>query len=97
MVVIKSYDTLLITDQTKFIIVYQAHPSQYAFFIGISNTLEGCENLIAEDMKNTNSKRKNYGIIPCLENGLRATCIDDLVRKQSAFKDPMEVFDKGWV
>ena len=97
MTILKEYDILLITDKTKFIIVYQSDSSQYAFFIGISSTLEGCEHLIKEDIGNTNSKREHYAIIPCIENGLRATCIDDLVRKQGAFKDPMEIFDKGWV
>lgn len=95
--IIKEYETLLLTDQTKYVIVYQSEKGQYAFFIGISSTLEGCENLIKEDIGNTNSQRENYAIIPCIENGLRATCIDDLVRKQKFFKDPMEIFDKGWV
>lgn len=95
--ILKEYDTLLITDTTKFIIVYQSNHNQNTFFIGLANSIEKCEALINEDIRNTNCERKHYGIIPCLENGLRPTCIDDLVKKQPLFEDPIEIFDKGWI
>lgn len=94
----KEYNTLWIRPEvTKFIIVYQSERGQYAFFIGVADTCERAEELICEDMKNVNTERKEYAIIPCVMNSIRPTAIDRLVELQNSdkYEDIFDVFDEG--
>ena len=94
----KDYKTLWLRPEvTKFIIVYQSDGGEYAFFIGIADSCEKAEELILEDMKNVNTKRKEYAIIPCVMNSIRPTAIDRLVELQNSdkYEDIFDVFDEG--
>lgn len=94
----EEYNTLWIRPElTKFIIVYQSAEGQYAFFVGISDTVEGAEELITHDIRNVQTNRKEYAIIPCLMNSIRPTAIDRLVKLQNngQYEDIFDVFDRG--
>ena len=92
----KEYKNLWIRETTKFAVVYHSCiKNQEGFFIGIANSVEEAEAIIAEDIRNVVDKRENYGIIPCGENSLRAVCIKDVVVAQRKYDDPLDAFDEG--
>lgn len=94
----KEYNTLWIRPEvTKFIIVYQSKQGEYAFFIGVADTCEKAEELIQEDIRNVNTEREEYAIIPCAINSIRATAIDRLIELQNSdeYEDIFDVFDRG--
>lgn len=93
----KEYDIIRITNETKFIIVYQ-YPKERVFFIGIASTYEDAERLIQEDMIGTGENRKHYGIIPCAENSIHSMAIEDVITMQNdeeKYEDIFDVFDKN--
>lgn len=92
----KEYDIIRITNETKFIIVYQ-YPQERVFFIGITNTCEDAEQIIQEDMIATGGSRKHYGIIPCSENSTHPMAIEDVVIMQNdeKYEDIFDVFDRN--
>ena len=92
----KEYDIIRITNETKFIIVYQ-YPRERVFFIGITNNYEDAERFIQEDIIVTRGNRKHYGIIPCTENSTHVMAIEDVIVMQNdeKYEDIFDVFDKN--
>ena len=92
----EEYEIIRITNETKFIIVYQ-YPQERVFFIGITNNYEDAERRIQEDMRGTGENRKHYGIIPCSENSTRPMAIEDVIVMQNdeKYEDIFDVFDKN--